>query len=521
MEVKFMVTEISEIENPFNKSYRKCEELCRKLSSKESFRMSHGEAERFIQSEGMEVLKQMLQDHLNLRSEREEKAKAVVGVDGICRDSIKLGQKRQLESIFGTVIVSRIGYGKEAHASVYPMDAELNLPPDKYSHGIQRVGSLSAAKNSYDETIESVDKYTGGHLPKRQAEELMQKVVRDFDAFYEQPIFSQPMSEPLLILSMDAKGIVMRKEDLREQTRRAAEKKCHKQNKHLSKGEKRASKRMATVASVYSIAPYARTPTMIAKEWYPNDEKVKRPKPVGKRVWASVEKPVETIVKEMFMEALHQDFQKQKQWIALVDGNKTQIRLLKQQSKKMNIKLTIIVDIIHVLEYLWKAVYVFYPEGSKIAEEWVSEKLFRILQGKCSLMAANMRRQATRAKLSKKQREPVDKCAKYLLNNKEYLRYHHYLNQGYSIATGVIEGACRYLIKDRMDRTGARWSLKGAEAVLKLRSLMSSGDFDAYWKFHERQEHIRHYNGIQKIFTTQELFNKTNLNYDYNLRKVA
>ena len=238
-------------------------------------------------------------------------------------------------------------------------------------------------------------------------------------------------------------------------------------------------------------------------------------------MWASVEKSVETIVKEMFMEGLHHDSQKQKQWVALVDGNKTQIRLLKRQSKKMNIKLTIIVDIIHVLEYLWKAAYVFYPEGSKDAEQWVTENLFRILQGKCSLMAANMRRQATRAELSKKQRKPVDKCAQYLLNYKEYLCYHHYLNQGYPIATGVIEGACRYLIKDRMDRTGARWSLNGAEAVLKLRSLMSSGDFDAYWEFHERQENIRHYNGIRKIFTKPELLNRQGQMYDYDLRKVA
>ena len=170
----------------------------------------------------------MLQDHLNLRSEREEKAKAVVGQDGIRRESIKPKQERQLESIFGTVIVSRIGYGKEGYARVYPIDAELNLPPEKYSHGIQRVGSQETAQGSYDETIESVDKYTGGHLPKRQAEEMMQKVVKDFDDFYAQPVFTQAMSQPLLIVSMDAKGIVMRKEDLREQTRRAAEKNCHK-----------------------------------------------------------------------------------------------------------------------------------------------------------------------------------------------------------------------------------------------------------------------------------------------------
>jgi len=188
--------------------------------------------------------------------------------------------------------------------------------------------------------------------------------------------------------------------------------------------------------------------------------------------------------------------------VALVDGNKLQIRLLKVQAKHNQVKLTIIVDLIHVLEYLWKAAYVFFAAGSREAQNWVSDELFRILQGKSSLEAAGMRRKATHAQLPSERRKGVDDCADYLLNYKQYLRYHQYLGQGYPIATGVIEGVCRYLIKDRMDRTGARWSLKGAEAILKLRSLVSSGDFDTYWQFHESQETQRHYSGVRKIFTT-------------------
>ena len=187
----------------------------------------------------------------------------------------------------------------------------------------------------------------------------------------------------------------------------------------------------------------------------------------------------------------------------------------------MKIKLTIIIDIIHVIEYLWKASYCFYREGSEESQRWVSEKLYRILQGKSSLMVSGMKRQATHKKLSEKDRKEVDVCAKYLLTYKEHLRYHLYLSRGCPIATGVIEGACRYLIKDRMDKTGARWSLEGAEAVLKLKSLTSSGDFDAYWEFHEQQEKIRHYNGIRKIFTQPELSDRRIQKYDYDLRKVA
>jgi hypothetical protein len=101
-------------------------------------------------------------------------------------------------------------------------------------------------------------------------------------------------------------------------------------------------------------------------------------------------------------------------------------------------------------------------------------------------------------RITPSERKPVDNCARYLLNNANYLRYDHYLKVGLPIATGVIEGACRHLIKDRMDITGARWSLTGAEAVLRLRSLYISGDWDEYWRFHLQQEHQRNHKALYK-----------------------
>ena len=104
-----------------------------------------------------------------------------------------------------------------------------------------------------------------------------------------------------------------------------------------------------------------------------------------------------------------------------------------------------------------------------------------------------MRRSATRKGISQEARAPVDKCADYLLKNKERFDYATALANGWPIATGIIEGACRHLVKDRMDLTGARWSLDGAEAVLRLRSLRASGDFEDYMAFHHRQERQRNY----------------------------
>jgi hypothetical protein len=123
----------------------------------------------------------------------------------------------------------------------------------------------------------------------------------------------------------------------------------------------------------------------------------------------------------------------------------------------------------------------------------VEERLSRILFGDSSQVAAGMRRSATLRGLTKRRRKTVDACANYLLGHTRYLRYDRYLAAGLPIATGVVEGACRHLIADRMDLTGARWSLAGAEAVLRLRALRSSGDFDEYWRFHERCEYERNH----------------------------
>lgn len=104
-----------------------------------------------------------------------------------------------------------------------------------------------------------------------------------------------------------------------------------------------------------------------------------------------------------------------------------------------------------------------------------------------------MRRSATLQALPTESRKGVDTCADYLLKYRDYLRYDENLRRGLPIATGVIEGACRHLIKDRMDVTGARWGLPGAEAILKLRSMRSSGDLDEYWLFHRSRARKRNH----------------------------
>jgi hypothetical protein len=195
----------------------------------------------------------------------------------------------------------------------------------------------------------------------------------------------------------------------------------------------------------------------------------------------------------MFDEAVGRDPNMQKRWVALVDGNLTQINHLQRLAEQRNIPLLMVVDFIHVAQYVWAAAQAFFPGHEPEQDRWVRAHLLEILRGKASLVAAGMRRSATRRSLGEAERQPVDVCADYLLNYSPYLQYEKALAAGVPIATGVIEGACRYLVEDRMNVTGARWSLSGAEAVLRLRALRASDHFDAYWAFHEKQEYQRNH----------------------------
>jgi hypothetical protein len=169
----------------------------------------------------------------------------------------------------------------------------------------------------------------------------------------------------------------------------------------------------------------------------------------------------------------------------LLDGAEKQLDLVLDLIRRHRPGASLILDFIHVLEYLWKAAYGFHPVGSVECENRVAERALKILQGKAAEVACGLRQSGTFHQLSSDKRKAVDKCADYLEKYRPIMEYDQYLSEGVPIATRVIEGACRHLIKDRMDRTGARWRLKRAEAVLRIRSLRSSGDFDHYWRFHQ------------------------------------
>lgn len=216
-------------------------------------------------------------------------------------------------------------------------------------------------------------------------------------------------------------------------------------------------------------------------------------------MWASLKKTPGEIIAQAYEEAHRRDPGHEKTWAVLVDGNRDQINLVKRSAKSLGVEVTLVVDFIHALEYVWKAGRALLGEANPKLEAWVHERALRLLNSETGQVAAGIRRAATIKGLTGWKREAAHRCANYLLSNKGAMRYADYLERGLPIATGVIEGACRHLVKDRMDVTGARWRLDRAEAVLQLRALRSSGDFEAYWAFHEQQErrrnHLQHFAG--------------------------
>ncbi|MCA1700449.1 MAG: ISKra4 family transposase [Actinobacteria bacterium] len=475
------------------------------LAGEEAGALSHAELEQQLELDSRELFRSLLQDHLDLRADREERVEGIADCEGVGRPSAEAGHERSLLTVFGEVGVRRIAYRARGRCNLYPADRALNLPQEKHSHGLRRLAAIESARGSFEDACEAVRRSSTQPLGKRQLECLARRSACDFDAFYaaRQPAPSEPTpagrgdtdlkrDADALVLSCDGKGVVMRPDALRPATRKQAAKANGKLKTRLSKGEKRNHKRIAEVGAVYDATPAPRSASDVLPAGESERQQAK-PGPEAKHKWltASVSNDAAQVVCEVFDEAERRDPEHQRAWLALVDGNNHQIDRIEAEAKSRDAPVAIIVDFIHVLEYLWKAAWCFHREGDPAAEEWVRRHAQRILQGGAAKVAGAIRRQATKGGLDPPRRAGADTCAAYLTNKRAYLHYPTALANGWPIATGVIEGACRHLVKDRMDLTGARWGLEGAEAILKLRAIRANGDFDDYWAFHLAQEHRR------------------------------
>jgi len=483
----------------------------------------HADTERYLRLHGMELLRKLYQGSLDLGTQREERLPTPPGTVARLR-------RRQVESIFGRVFISRLVYfpasGQRLHLvspspvetspvetsassvpeqtnakrSFCPRDEELNLPAELYSLPVREQVASLAVSLSFGATSQRLDTLGGAHVPKRQAEQLVLRAAQDVDAFLARPLAANDTLSPTakLIGTVDSKGITMRPEALREATQKAAKADVSTRSKGdpmAPKKLRKHDKRMAVVSAVYETEPFERTPQDVLARMRrePNAKKLTPPKVEHKRVRATVEKSQKTAIKELFNELDRRDPKRERTAAILVDGEEKQQERIEVEARERWRRIVVILDLIHVLHYLWLAGKAL-TASPELAGQWVVKYTEKLLTGKHAIdVAAGIGQSATLRGLKGQEREPVEKFIEYLRKNAPYLRYREALEQGYPIATGVIEGACRYVVEDRMGVTGARWGLVGAEAVLKLRAVWVNGEWEAYWAFHEAREKERNH----------------------------
>ena len=253
---------------------------------------------------------------------------------------------------------------------------------------------------------------------------------------------------------------------------------------------------MAMVGAVQTTDVKQRRPEDVVEELKGDDEEGKKqrqslPKPHNKRVFASLEADPDEFTQELAAEMVRRHPERKRLVGGLVDAEPALMNALKRWVLPLFANIVLILDLFHVLRYLWKAANCIHAEGTVKAEEWVTHRLRRILNGEVARVIRGLRQSATKRKKAKKKWKALETAADYFDKRRQYMRYDQYLAMGPPIATGVIESTCRHLAKDRMELSGMRWSIPGGEAMLRVRSLVLNDEFDAFWDFHIDLEQAR------------------------------
>ena len=475
--------------------------------SERALSLEHGELESTVMKDGMEFMRLLTQAHLDLRAAREQPRHDVADADGDARTTCEDGHERTRVMIYGPVRTTRIAYRKKGKENLYPQDAALNWGQHAYSAGIIARNAKAVAAVPFGQAAAQVSAQGAIRLGKRQSEELAIGAAADFEAFYASRLPEPCPPQTGLLLTCDGSAFPVLPGALREATARAAAARARAAADSGWPDDpadlRKSRKRMAELAAVADIPPAPRTPGDIITALFGparrgSDGGGPAPEPgpeaQGKTVFASVRRPAADVIAGAFAEAHRRDPDHQRPWFAVVDGNNHQIETITSLAAKHEVKVPILIDLMHAAGYLWKAANSFFYPGDPDARTWVKEQTAKILAGRHRDVRAGIRRRATACGYSPAERAGADECARYLENKQDYLDYPAFLKAGWPVASGLIEGAARWLVKDRMEVTGARWGLDGAEAVLKLRALHGTGDLDDYLDFHFQQEKQRNHN---------------------------
>jgi len=458
----------------------------------------HSEIECALEERGREVLRRLYQGWFDAVAASEKRAARGVALPA---GMTVRARGRQMESTHGRVHPVRLEYRRPGEPGHCPLDARLNLPATLYTHPLQQRVAAEARTRAWDGVVKQVDEATNAHVPKRQAQQIACEAVSDFDAFYAHRPANDVLGENVALCgSSDAKGVRVLPKALRKATRERAEAEkaeAVRSDPMAPKKLRSHDKRMAAVGAVWEQERQPRTADDIVAEVQRTPASkaamTKLPRPQNKRVWASVENGVSVSVGEMFTEFDRRDPARARTAAVLVDGEQNQLTAIFDHARSHRRNITIVLDLIHVIHYVWLAGFALCKRKEDASAAWVATHLRLLLTGGPADLIAATERAIVERRLTKLARKPVDRALAYFRRNDTFMNYPLFLAAGLPIATGVIEGACRHLVQDRLGITGARWDLPGAEALLKLRALHSSGDWDAYWRFHRQQEALRNH----------------------------
>jgi hypothetical protein len=390
---------------------------------------------------------------------------------------------RRLLTVFGEVIVSRWAYAQREQAKFefIPTDQRLQLPGSEVSYLLQEWDQLLGVEQAFGQVRETIKTILRISQSVDTLERGNQQMAEAAPVFRESqgPVDLAAEGE-LLVVTEDNKGIPM--------VRPVEEKPA---GAHRSKGEKANKKQMACIGCVYSVDRHMRTPEELIATLFrdPDRLKDKAPEAVNKRYWAELTRELDDAEirgQDLVFQQMRSEIdvrRKVGQLLVHLSDGQTSLATDRQLHLPEDAHTVDILDLMHVLPRVWGAAHVFHKEGSAEASGFVRDHLTRILHGDIGQVLANWRRKATCMGLKGAKKKNLRTICTFLENNKYRMHYDEYLRLGCPIATGVIEGACRHVIKDRMERAGMRWKLPGAQAMLNLRTIYTNGDWTEFQDF--------------------------------------
>jgi hypothetical protein len=378
------------------------------------------------------------------------------------------------------VRVKRAYYLNAALGGLFPLDAALSLPERSYSDSVQERLSAMNVWVPQAESLKLWESWLGVKVPKGSLQSSVEEQAAYVADYYQQhSVEPIEAADSILVVTADGKGIPMtRKDSPPVQARR-------------SKGQKKTAKKEAIVTAVYQVAPYVRDCQALIDALLPENED--DPPPAEERPVPSAKQTFGTLAgKAAALDALAQhvaqrDSAAVAHRVALSDGSLA----LQQQLLAHFPAFCLVLDIIHVLEYLWDAATLCCGEISPTRLPWMRQALTWLLTDQLNQLLQLLDAQATDR--CPAQQAALARVSAYLCRNRPFMDYQRYLALGWPIGTGVVEGACRHLVKDRFEQAGMRWSKAGAQALLDLRSVAFNGDWRDFQRFRRRQSHLERY----------------------------